>query len=320
MRSKPSQQRRSLARPAHEQTPPKRTRVSLAVSLAAVFLLGGCISGPQGKLARQKFDPLPIAFADSVTWDELAIDVENVHGSVRIEADAWRTEPEITANIRWESETYPETWGAGARPLQFIARAAQEFGLPPVLTVTTRRTRPDVAFTEADIVIRCPPVAGVRVRTGGGDVVLNGISGAVTVEIGTGGLAGASPSAIARSAAGGDVVVRTDSSLGDPVAIQTVDGSVTVIGPTDLGGRLDLYTAQGRALVIAPNADVREATGVGGSTWTGQLAGNNEPFSVRSGGGDIRVYAVSRPMLYTPPVIHLPESVQQSFPLSTQER
>ena len=254
----------------------------LSVVLAAA-ILGGCRHGDVRSTFGQDSEKyeLELSGAEGVDWSKAAIDIDNHAGSVRVEVEPWRTEPFIKARVR-SGEKFKEE-----PPIDVVTEVLREEGRPAILRIATEPKAADTRDVYADIWVRLPGNQGVRVANADGPVELMGVGGAVTVDNGR----GTSP--------GGNVWLRTERRIDEPVALVTTTGHVTAVFGAEADGDLRLETDDG---FVTVKADKTPTTGVEVATrsWTGTLNGGTNPIVLRSGRGAVRFYARENPEAFAP--------------------
>lgn len=270
--------------------PHARSRIFSRVAALATGLIGiagltGCQPGDYRATFSQSAasNAVEIQGPSLAEADSVAIDITNEAGTVVVTAEEWRTEPEVTARVRW-------------------ARGKHGFGddnLPGTATATSEITdgrgvlRVDADLADGapddariDVVVRLPACDGIWVRNAGGTVILKGIGGAMTVENGLNGRGG------------GRIEIRTNRPVIDPVALLTTDGRITMVITPESRAQLDLASETEPALfstAYGSTADVRTSH----RTWQGIYNGGDNLLRMRSGDGEVRVIVHEDPEMFS---------------------
>lgn len=251
-------------------------RCLLGLALVGVVVLGGC-----GRGARVS---VPLSGVEIAPDFGPTVDVTNFRGSVRVVADERAKAPTVSARVRRLDRSLRIRDKELAQKANITADSVIEDGRRLLRVVTTPTGDEEVAV---DLVVRVATTEGVRVRNAGGAVILEGIDGPVTVINGVGG------------ASGGDVTVRTGEAMTDHVNLVTTDGTVLYqVGPGSSGafyletdaGDAEFYAKIGRVTEARPN----------GSKYRAVLNGGDNPISLRSGRGDVRVVVIENAGTYGP--------------------
>jgi hypothetical protein len=213
------------------------------------------------------------------------LDITNFRGSVRVEVDPRIKTPTVTARVRPDVRSFRTKKAELAAKVQVQADSAIENGRR-VLRVTSAPTG-EADDVSVDLVVRVAASEGAHVRNTGGPVNLVRISGPISVINGLGG------------GDGGDVTVRTGSAMTAPVTLTTSQGNVLYqIGPGS-SGDFDLQTDAGAAEFYAKIGRVAEARPEP-TRYRGLLNDGNNPVSLRSGQGNVRVVVIQNADSYGP--------------------
>jgi DUF4097 and DUF4098 domain-containing protein YvlB len=226
--------------------------VGLVTAVCTVLLAGCSVSFPVGKGPGGGAE----LTTDTTTTDHPPVTrlmLDSDAGEVSVRAGA---ASQVTATRRY----------AGAEPL------VEQTVEGDVLTVTARC--PDGADPCAvDLEVTVPAVAAVRVRVGAGDVTVQGLSGEVDLEAGTGDLRGtglAGPTATARSGAG--AVDLRHTTAPEQVVAEAGAGDVSVTVPA-----AEVYRVEANSAVGEVRVEVADDPGA------------SRRVSARSGAGDVTV-------------------------------
>lgn len=215
-------------------------------------------------------------------FERIALVVENPRGSVRVATSA-RYDPEI--KIRWIWGSDMDGRARDTPPLQY--RFAVEPGPDGrgALRVTGFDRSGGRNEGRGDLFIELPRLDGLEVRNAGGPVVLDGVTGAVTV--------------VNRSIEGEAARIewKTGEPVVGPVALTTDRGRVSVAMPAGGALDLDLATEAGKASFATRQGRVRDVR-AGDGMWRGSWNDGIGPMLVRSGGGDVTVLVMERPLTH----------------------
>lgn len=268
---------------------PRWHRGVLAVLLASIAALlpAGC-RVPDATIAplladRSRITPI---YSGRV-WDDglaTALDIENESGDIIVRVIPNLTGPRVEATVRWRDGESVDLRGLPPGRVDVaIAEDAPGFG---VLVVRSRLNEglPEGATTL--LVVEVPACFGVAVRNSGGAVVLNGVSGAITVENGV------------LNRPGGRIEVRAGDPLVDPVALVTTEGRVTLLMPPGGRAALDLASEDADAIFNADSGSV-EGARITHNTYTGTWNGGTNTVMLRTGSGRVRVQVEENPTGYS---------------------
>jgi hypothetical protein len=240
----------------------------LALIGAGPSALIGCATAGDALL------PDPVEGAPAMT-EPMLVDVTSQAGDVTIIGDANLEFPEV--------RTLPERMTSRATRSAQITRT-RDGRVLRVVVVTGRGEGvlrpgfvPEQPAEVNDVVIRVPRLAGVRVRSGSGDVLVEGVAGSVDIQAGVG-----------QEARGGNVRVTVAESAGLPVNIATPRGEVRVRMPASSAGRVTLDAPAGRVTMLGrtvKSTDVSAAT----KLWTGTINDGLQPIVLRSAMGNVEL-------------------------------
>ncbi len=240
--------------------------LGLILGLGAILTLGAC---GRGAKVSVPIDGPPITLGTSP-----AIDVDNVHGSVRVIVDRSVRAPTVKATIKRSGRGGPSRAEA-EQSTTVTAESSEQDGRPilRVASATTWEPRDAVAVA---LTIRLPDCGGVLVRNSGGSVALRGVGGAVQVENGHDGLPG------------GRIEVRTGAPLTDPVALVTTDGGIAYQVAPGSTGAFDLVSEDGVCRWIVEGASMTNFV-AGTSRSSATINGGANPIVIRTGKGNVLV-------------------------------
>lgn len=280
----------------------------LLVALMAGLVVGltGCGHGHglgsgvgRGLITHDASSVIGLPDLEHLTWDQIALDIQNPRGSVRVEVDPTLERPVVRSTVRWAGAGTPLTgehgagadgaavgWGESNPPARVwaipeagpVGRVALRVGAELAGGAPER--------TEVDITVRTPRCDGVRVSNAYGPVVLIGVGGAITVENGSGGRPG------------GRIELRTGRDIIDPVALVTTSGRVSAVLTPASRGEVDLYTEEGSASFIGDVGGISRVR-PGPRRWRAVWNDGANPLVVRSERGDVRVLVVESPETYS---------------------
>ncbi len=247
----------------------------LLLLMLAVVVPGGCGSRAKRWLV---FDKGPMT-------EPVAVDVDSFRGPVRIVADPSIPNVVIRARLRAFNDVrdergnvvYPYGDQQTLDLIDVVSELESQEGRHILrVSTSTRFAYPDDQWV--GLWINVPRVDGVRVRTRDGNVDLVNIRGAVTVV-----------------ADNGDVIVRTEKAIVQPVDINAVNGSIEYRVREDSAGVIDVEAVNGRA-------DFRGYKGLakirqrGPSQYVATLGDGGNPVSLRASNGNIRVVITDNPV------------------------
>lgn len=256
-----------------------RTRVHTLAPLLllalAMLALGGCGSRAKRWLV---FDKGPMT-------EPVAVDVDSFRGPVRIVADPDIPNVVIRARLRAFNDVrddrgnvvYPYGDEQTLDLIDVVAEVDSQDGRHVLrVNTSTRFAYPDDQWV--GLWINVPRVDGVRVRTRDGNVDLVNIRGAVTVV-----------------ADNGDVIVRTEKPIVQPVDISAVNGSIEYRVREDSAGVIDVEAVNGGADFrgYKGRANIRQR---GPSQYVATLGEGDNPVSLRASNGNIRVVITDNPV------------------------
>jgi len=245
--------------------------VGLVVVAAACVasLAAGCATRGSGRLARSE----TIAGTALSPTTLPTIDIVNPNGSVRVVIDprepVARWECNITADASVSPERIKELEATGMRGL------VQVEGGRNVIKIRPTQELLDTPGVYVALEVRSPSNRGVYVRSTGGPIFLNGVSGPMSI---TNGL---------RNGEGGSVTVRTNEPLTDPIWIDTPRGNVDLFMPPMSKGVFALQSDDGTADFYAVRGHL-DGVRVTPLTWNGTLNDGTNEVVLRSGRGRVR--------------------------------
>ncbi len=249
----------------------------LPLTLAlTMLLLGGC-----GSRARRwlVFDKGPMAQA-------IAVDVDSFRGPVTVIADPDIPNVVIRAQLRAFNDVrdlrgnvvYPYGDNPTLDLIDVTAEVEQDDLGHGVLRVTsdTRFAYPHDQFVR--LMIYVPRVDGVRVHTVDGNVDLVNVRGAITVV-----------------ADNGNVILRTENPVVQPVDINSVNGSIEYRIREDSHGVYDVQAVNGRADFLGYKglANIHQR---GPSQYVATIGDGVNPVSLRATNGNVKIVITDDPV------------------------
>ncbi|MCG3123422.1 MAG: hypothetical protein GIKADHBN_01839 [Phycisphaerales bacterium] len=231
---------------------------AIVLSVLAVALTGGC--------AYKSADNVTIENGQTLDAGVLAVDVENVRGSVEVWAQPALKAPTVEA-IRLDG-------APGDKPYTFVASQLVGSEHGAILRVVSA-DRADAAAPPMLLRVRVPACDGLRIRTNGGTVLASNVGGAITID--TSG----------KDVTTTGVRVTANRPIAEPVRIHCASGDVHVTIPTlsevavnlDASGNSKLMTSSTRVKVTKVTMKRIEAS-VGSGT---------APMEIRAERGNVRV-------------------------------
>jgi hypothetical protein len=238
------------------------TSMFLTILLAGAMAVVGCAH--PGAARR-----IPVSIPQGQSFAPLAVDVEHVRGSVRVEVDPKLAAPEVSVvGIDGESRR-------GRELEEFVAVELAMGSTGSVLRVASA-PKAGGEMPRTLLTVRVPECAGLRVRTTDGDVVASGVSGVIDIEV-------------RRDVRGGSITVVTGREITGPSSLVTAGGFVDLeLSPAS---SLDITaeSSGGRVLVQADASSAR-STVVRTDRWAGRLGSEEGSImTIRADGGDVRV-------------------------------
>ncbi len=258
----------------------RRSTLNLALPILlalAMLALGGCGSRAKRWLV---FDKGPLE------GDAIAVDVESFRGPVTVIADPDIPNVVVRCKLRAFNDVrdergnvvYPYGDNQTLDLIDVTAEIEQDDAGHSVLRVTTS-TRFAYEYDQwVGLLINVPRVDGVRIHTTDGNVDLVNVRGAVTVV-----------------ADNGNVIVRTEKPVVQPVDINAVNGSIEYRVKEDSHGVYDVEAVNGRA-------DFRGYKGManieqrGPSQYIATLGDGVNPVSLRATNGNVKVVVTEDPV------------------------
>ncbi len=272
----------------------KSTTPIIALTLAGTLLASaGCGQRMGGLRARIEANKLarsvPVQGSPVTIGQITAIDVENPWGDVIIDARPRNEESFIAFKVRKEKHLrWRGAWqGFEFDPTGEYFTATHETN-GEVGTVVVRPTdltvegfRPPI-----DVIVYVPRADGVRVRNAGGEVKVIGAVGEIDVRSGT------------DDMAGGDIEIRTDGQLVDPINASSNGGDVKIVASKESAGTIELEAPRGR-VTFDGRYGVTQHSRPEKGRWTGVWNDGINQISLRSETGDAVMVVVDHPTMYT---------------------
>lgn len=256
-----------------------RCRNNLAVPLGlllCLLLLGGCGSRAKRWLV---FDKGPMT-------EPIAVDVDSFRGPVTIIADPDIPNVVVRCKLRAFNDVrdgrgnvvYPYGDNQTLDLINVTAEMESDDAGHRVLRVTTSTRFAYPHDQWVGLLINVPRVDGVRVRTEDGNVDLVNVRGAITVV-----------------ADNGNVIVRSERPVVQPVDINAVNGSIEYRVREDSHGVYDVEAVNGRA-------DFRGYKGFanihqrGASQYVATIGDGANPVTLRATNGNVKLVVTEDPV------------------------
>lgn len=259
----------------------------------ALFSAAGCGQRMGGLRARIESNRLarsvPVEGTPVTVGQITAIDVENPWGDVTIDARPRNEESFIAFKVdqerrlRWRAARQGFDFDPTGEYFTAVHETNGEVG-----TVVVRPTDLTVAGFRPpiDIIVYVPRADGVRVRNAGGKVTVIGATGVIDVESGT------------TVMEGGDIEIRTDGRIDDPITATTNAGDVSMVAGKDSTGTIELIAPLGRTTFDARYGVTTHSRPARGH-WTGIWNDGINPITLRSEDGDTLMMIVEHPTMYS---------------------
>lgn len=228
---------------------------------------------------------VPYSGPDIIDDLQVAFDVENRDGSVKVLVDPKYRVGSVEARPRRRVGTTAEEW----RAIEAAPWASAEHILDAegrsIVRVTANQQADGGPPTPIDIIIRTPVSSGVFIRNQGGSVGVTGGTGALTIHNGFAG------------GPAGDVIVRTNEALADPIDLRTESGDVLLYTAADLSGDFELLAPNGRTVFEAA-VGRPVSSSPAERNHRGNLNGGVDPIRLVSADGNVGLYVVNDPIFY----------------------
>lgn len=274
-----------------------RTRI-LCPIVAATLVTGlslapGCGQRMGGLRARIEANRLarsvPVQGPPVTVGRITAIDIENPWGDVIIDARPRNEESFIAFKVdqerrlRWRAARQGYEFDPTGEYFTAVHETNGEVGTVVVrpTDLTVEGFRPPI-----DIVVYVPRADGVRVRNAGGKITIIGATGVIDAESGT------------TDLEGGDIEIRTDSPIYEPITASTNQGDVKMVITRDSAGTIELLAPRGRTTFDGRYGVVDHSRPARGS-WTGIWNDGINPISLRAEDGDALIMIAENPTMYT---------------------
>ncbi|MCC6951853.1 MAG: hypothetical protein IT433_10455 [Phycisphaerales bacterium] len=189
-------------------------RAACLTLLCSFALFSGCAIPQRG---------VPVQVRGESKGEPIALDVENLHGGVIIDVDPSAAAPRLSI----EGPDGAATWAAAQ---------IDEGEVGPILRVLVQ-PKAGIAPAQASLRVTVPAIAGARVRTAGGPIVVSGARGAVDAQTGD------------DLVKGGMVRVSYAQPIDSPVLIRSSAGNVLLEAPVGSRGLLVIQSP------VAPRFD-----------------------------------------------------------------
>jgi hypothetical protein len=241
----------------------------VGVAATALGVFAGCAARGQGRFARSE----TIAGGTLTQTTLAAVDIVNPNGTVHVIVDPDEPAARWEVNLTADGSVPPATLDS-LRATGVQGQVVVEGGRTVVKIRPTQELL-DTPGVYVDLEVRMPSVRGVHIRSSGGPIVLSNVSGPMSI---TNGLQGGP---------GGNVIVRTNEPLTDPIWIDTPAGNIDLFMPPQSrgvfalrsdDGTADFYAVRGKLDGVRPTRQ----------TWNGTLNDGTNEVVLRSGRGRVR--------------------------------
>ena len=280
-----------------ERTLTMRTRILCPIIILTCVitpvLVAGCGQRMGGLRARIEANRLarsvPVEGPPVTVGRITAVDIENPWGDVIVDARPRNEESFVSFKVRWERRL---RWRAARQGYEFDPTGdyftATHTTNGEVGTVTVRPTdltvegfRPPI-----DVIVYVPRADGVRVRNAGGKIKIIGATGVIDAESG------------APDREGGDIEIRTDGPIHEPITAWSSHGDVKMVVSKDSSGTIELVAPRGR-VTFDGRYGVTEHSRPERGRWTGIWNDGINPITLRTDDGDALIMIADHPTMYT---------------------
>ena len=235
-------------------------------SVAFVLAAGGC--------AHDKTTLL----LDAPVSQRTALDISNPFGSVTVTVDPDADEIEIESRIK-DNEAVEQNGDDDIPAVRVEAETISQGTGASVTHIEVVPNSANAATAQVALEVTVPSCDGVRVSAAG-DVVLDGVAGAISVET-----------------TSGSIAVRTGAPVHNPVSLFTTHGDIVLALPSTSQGLLDVQTPLGMPIVRS-NRDRLSETHAEKYKYTGVLNNSDNPITLRTGHGDARITVGNAAKMY----------------------
>lgn len=261
--------------------------------IGSLVVIAGCGNRMGGLRARIEANRLarsvPVDGPPVTVGQITAIDIENPWGDVTIDARPRNEESFIAFKVRQEKRL---RWRTARQGYEFDPTGkyftAEHVTNGEVGTVIIRPTdlsidgfRPPI-----DVIVYVPRADGVRVRNAGGEIKIIGATGVIDAESGTAELAG------------GDIEIRTDGRLDQPISAWSSHGDVRVVMSKNSAGTIELVAPRGRT-TFDGRYGITEHSRPARGYWTGVWNDGLNQITLRADDGNAVIMVVDHPTMYT---------------------
>ena len=244
----------------------------------AALLFPGC--------AVREIRQVPIENAITDPSIPLALEIESQGGDVHIIIDDRLTEAtvEVRVHAGWH-----RLRGGQVEMIRSAQATAQvvDGDKGRTLEVITQAPLGAADDLDIDLFISMPRCDGLSLRNSHGFIELVNIGCSINIDHGIGG------------GRAGDIEIRTEQSITEPVHITNANGNVFFWTGPDTTGLLSLRSMDGRATAQVRSGSVSNVNPTD-SHWTGRLNGGDNEFTIRTGQGRIRLIVTDKPATYIP--------------------
>lgn len=264
--------------------------LTLAGTLAATAGCGQRMGGLRARIEANKLARSVPVEGEPVTVGRItAIDVENPWGDVTVDARSRNEESFIAFKVREERRL---RWRTARQGYEFDPTGeyftAEHVTNGEVGTIVVRPTdltidgfRPPI-----DIIVYVPRADGVRVRNAGGNIKIIGATGVIDAESGT------------AETAGGDIEIRSDGPIHDPITAWSSHGNVRMVLGKDSSGTIELFAPRGKT-TFDGRYGITEHSRPAKGYWSGIWNDGINAITLRADDGDSVIMVVDNPTMYT---------------------
>lgn len=261
--------------------------------IGSLVVIAGCGNRMGGLRARIEANRLarsvPVEGPPVTVGQITAIDIENPWGDVTIDARPRNEESFVAFKVREEKRL---RWRSARQGYEFDPTGdyftAEHVTNGEVGTVVIRPTdltidgfRPPI-----DVIVYVPRADGVRVRNAGGEIKIIGATGVIDAESGT------------AEMEGGDIEIRTDGRLDQPIRAWSSHGDVQVVMSKDSAGTIELVAPRGRT-TFDGRFGVTEHSRPAKGYWTGIWNDGMNQITLRADDGNAVIMVVDHPTMYS---------------------
>ncbi len=264
--------------------------LTLGGTLAATTACGQRMGGLRARIEANKLArSVPVEGPPVTVGRFTAIDIENPWGDVTVDARARNEESFVAFRVRQERRL---RWRTARQGYEFDPTGkyftAKHVTDGEVGTIVIRPTdltidgfRPPI-----DVIVYVPRADGVRVRNAGGDIKIIGATGVIDAESGT------------AEMEGGDIEIRTDGPIHDPITAWSSHGNVQMVLSKDSAGTIELFAPRGKT-TFDGRYGITEHSRPAKGYWSGIWNDGVNAITLRADAGNSVIMVVDNPTMYT---------------------